>query len=55
MSANGVFCPHLVEHEAEYQIKFIYGFILVAVLQFFLRALLAEFTSSYLTEGAMYH
>ncbi|KIN07275.1 hypothetical protein OIDMADRAFT_185721 [Oidiodendron maius Zn] len=33
----------------------IYGFILVAVLQSFLGASLAEFISSYPTEGAMYH
>ncbi|KAI7182564.1 amino acid permease [Hortaea werneckii] len=33
----------------------IYGFILVFVLQCFLGASLAEFVSSYPTEGAMYH
>lgn len=33
----------------------IYGFILVAILQSFLGASLAEFISSYPTEGAMYH
>ncbi|KAI9836024.1 MAG: hypothetical protein M1819_001635 [Sarea resinae] len=33
----------------------IYGFILVAVLQCFLGASLAEFVSSYPTEGGMYH
>ncbi|KAH8659265.1 choline transport protein [Tricladium varicosporioides] len=33
----------------------IYGFILVAILQSFLGASLAEFISAYPTEGAMYH
>lgn len=33
----------------------IYGFILVTVLQSFLGASLAEFISSYPTEGGMYH
>lgn len=33
----------------------IYGFILVWILQSFLGASLAEFVSSYPTEGAMYH
>lgn len=33
----------------------IYGFILVTVLQCFLGASLAEFVSSYPTEGGMYH
>lgn len=33
----------------------IYGFILVAILQSFLGASLAEFISAYPTEGGMYH
>lgn len=33
----------------------IYGFILVTILQSFLGASLAEFVSSYPTEGGMYH
>src|SRR6478752_6817639 len=33
----------------------IYGFILVTILQCFLGASLAEFVSSYPTEGGMYH
>lgn len=33
----------------------IYGFILVTVLQCFVGASLAEFVSSYPTEGGMYH
>jgi choline transport protein len=33
----------------------IYGFILVTLLQCFLGASLAEFVSSYPTEGGMYH
>jgi choline transport protein len=33
----------------------IYGFILVTILQAFLGASLAEFVSSYPTEGGMYH
>lgn len=33
----------------------IYGFLLVFVLQCFLGASLAEFVSSYPTEGGMYH
>lgn len=33
----------------------IYGFVLVTILQSFLGASLAEFVSSYPTEGGMYH
>jgi choline transport protein len=33
----------------------IYGFILVAILQSFLGASLAELVSAYPTEGGMYH
>jgi choline transport protein len=33
----------------------IYGFVLVTTLQCFLGASLAEFVSSYPTEGGMYH
>lgn len=33
----------------------IYGFILVTIMQSFLGASLAEFVSSYPTEGGMYH
>lgn len=36
-------------------IAVIYGFILVAILQSFLGASLAEFISAYPTEGGMYH
>jgi choline transport protein len=37
------------------QIIVIYGFLLVFILQSFLGASLAEFVSSYPTEGGMYH
>ena len=36
-------------------LKVIYGFLLVFILQSFLGASLAEFVSSYPTEGGMYH
>jgi choline transport protein len=35
--------------------EIIYGFILVTIMQSFLGASLAEFVSSYPTEGGMYH